>query len=110
MLQIASASRTVYNFAEAYGRASQEEHGAGAHPLPGRLPSEREISEMMNNAEWIRNMLDGVRGMVQQSLAHERAREGSRPKMPYEDEDMPMYDGMKAGYGMQELKKRRGVC
>ena len=65
---------------------------------------------MLNNVEYLKNMLDSVRGMVQQSIMNERAREGSRSKPPYEDEDVTMYgDGMKQSYDMSGVKKRRGV-
>lgn len=109
--QIASGSRTIFNFADAYGRCAAEEQGPGSHPMPTRLPSEREIGDMLNMAEWMRGMLDNLRTMVQQSVVmNDRAREASRGKGPYEDEDMAMYgDGMKSAYEMAGVKKRRGV-
>ncbi|KAL1848365.1 hypothetical protein Daus18300_013611 [Diaporthe australafricana] len=108
--QIASGSRTIFNFADAYGRCAAEEQGPGSHPMPTRLPSEREIGDMLNMAEWMRGMLDNLRTMVQQSVViNDRAREASRGKGPYEDEDMAMYgDGMKSAYEMAGVKKRRG--
>lgn len=96
----------MYNFADAYGRLAQEEHGA--HPIPQRLPSDRELADMVSNAEWIKNMLDNIRNVVQQSIMNERAREGARPKPPMEEEDATMYDA-KSGYGHPEVKKRRNV-
>lgn len=109
--QIASGSRTIFNFADAYGRCAAEEQGPGSHPMPTRLPSEREIGDMLNMAEWMRGMLDNLRTMVQQSVVmNDRAREASRGKGSYEDEDMAMYgDGMKSAYEMAGVKKRRGV-
>jgi hypothetical protein len=94
------------HFAESYAAVAREEHGS--HPIPTRLPSERELAEMMNCADYTRNLLENIRGVVQQSIMNERAREGTRPK-GFEDEDVAMYDGMKANYGMGEVKKRRGV-
>ncbi|KAL0942337.1 GATA zinc finger protein [Colletotrichum truncatum] len=102
--QIAGATRTIYNFAEAYGRIAAEQHGA--HPLPDRLPTEREVNDMLDNVEYIRNSLDSVRQLVKES--NERARAAGKQK-GYEDEDTPMYDGMnKNSYGITEVKKRRG--
>lgn len=80
--------------------------------MPTRLPSEREVGDMLNMAEWMKGMLDNLRGMVQASMVmNDRAREASRGKgPPYEDEDMSMYgDGMKSAYEMGGVKKRRGV-
>ncbi len=126
--KIATAARTVYNFADAYDRLMKEEHSN--QPIPTRMPSEREIADMINNAEWLKTMLDNVRTIVQQSNIHERARENSRPKTAYDGEDVAMYgDGMKlplyGGHGnshhgsshgsvshasiVAEVKKRRGV-
>lgn len=110
-LQIASGSRTIYNFADAYGRCAAEEQGP-ASQMPTRLPSEREVGDMLNMAEWMKGMLDNLRGMVQASMViNDRAREASRGKGPaYEDEDMGMYgDGIKSAYEMGGVKKRRGV-
>ncbi|ROW03140.1 hypothetical protein VPNG_08143 [Cytospora leucostoma] len=110
LAKIASGSRTIFNFADAYGRCAAEEQGPGSHPMPTRLPSEREIGDMLNMAEWMKGMLDGLRTMVQQSaVMNDRAREASRGKGPYEDEEMAMYgDGMKSAYEMAGVKKRRG--
>lgn len=98
-LQIGTAARTLFNFAEAYGTVAREEHTA--QPIPTRLPTEREISDMIGNVDWMRNMLENVRGVVQQSVMNELARERSRSKGRYEDEDVQMHgDGTKpAGYG-----------
>lgn len=79
--------------------------------MPTRLPSEREIGDMLNMAEWMRGMLDNLRTMVQHSMVmNDRAREASGSKGPYEDEEMAVYgDGMKSAYEMAGVKKRRGV-
>ncbi|ROV86883.1 hypothetical protein VMCG_10911 [Cytospora schulzeri] len=110
LAKIASGSRTIFNFADAYGRCAAEEQGPGSHPMPTRLPSEREIGDMLNMAEWMKGMLDGLRTMVQQSaVMNDRAREASRGKGPYEDEEMALYgEGMKSAYEMAGVKKRRG--
>lgn len=62
-------------------------------------------------AEWMKGMLENLQGMVQASMVmNDRAREASRGKGPYEDEDVSLYgDGMKSGYEMGGVKKRRGV-
>ncbi|KPM42019.1 hypothetical protein AK830_g4487 [Neonectria ditissima] len=106
--RIGSSSRTIFNFAEAYSRIAQEQHGA--HPIPERLPTEREVSDMLANMELIKRSLEQVRDLVQTSIQNERAREGAKMKGPYEDEhDVTMYgDGMKPQYGITEVKKRRG--
>ncbi|KAL6414988.1 hypothetical protein AUP68_01524 [Ilyonectria robusta] len=106
--RIGSSSRTIFNFAEAYSRIAQEQHGA--HPIPERLPTEREVSDMLSNIELIKRSLEQVRDLVQTSIQNERAREGAKMKGPYdEDHDVSMYgDGMKPQYGITEVKKRRG--
>jgi len=107
--QIGTCARTLFNFAEAYGTVAREEHGA--HPIAQRLPTEREISDMITNVDYTRSLLEHVRGVVQQSIINERAREGTRPKGSFDDEDVQMYgDGAKTGsYNAAEVKKRRGV-
>ncbi|KAJ4142336.1 hypothetical protein NW754_009782 [Fusarium falciforme] len=106
--RIGSSSRTIFNFAEAYSRIAQEQHGA--HPIPARLPTEREVTDMLSNIELIKRSLEQVRDLVQTSIQNERAREGAKMKGPYEEEhDVNMYgDGMKPQYGITEVKKRRG--
>lgn len=99
----------MFNFAEAYGRIAQEQHGA--RPIPERLPTEQEVNDMLSNAEMIRSALERVRDVVQQSVRNERAREVPKVKASYEeDQDVPMFeDGMKSQYAITEVKKRRGV-
>lgn len=108
---MAQASRTMFTFADAYSRIAQEQHGP--HHIPERLPTEQEVNDMIANAELIRNSLEFVRDVVQQSIRSERAREGNKPKAPmhYDDEeDVHMYgEGMKTQYTITEVKKRRGV-
>ncbi|KAJ0158201.1 GATA zinc finger domain-containing protein 10 [Colletotrichum tanaceti] len=104
LTRMAGSARTIYNFAEAYGRIAAEQHGG--HPLPDRLPTEREVIEMLESVDYIRNSLDSVRQVIKES--EQRIRAAGKQK-GYEDEDMPMYDGMnKNNYGMTEVKKRRG--
>lgn len=108
--QIGSSSRTIFNFAEAYTRIAREQHGS--QPIPQRLPTEREVAEMIANVDLIKRSLEQVKDAVQASIQSERAREGTKMKGSYdEDHDVAMYgDGMKPQYGMQhEVKKRRGV-
>ncbi|OAQ70700.1 GATA-type sexual development transcription factor NsdD [Pochonia chlamydosporia 170] len=107
--RIGSASRTIFNFAEAYGRIAQEQHGS--HPIPERLPTEREVNDMLGNIDMIKRSLEQVKDAVQASIQSERAREGTKGKGAFEEEhqDVPMYDnGMKPQYTMTEVKKRRG--
>lgn len=105
--QISSITHTLGNFAEAYANIASEQHGG--QPIPQRLPSEREVAEMIANVEYLRKNVETVRDVVQQSIANEKAREG-RHKGPYDDDDVSMYgDGMKQHYGLGEVKKRRGV-
>ncbi|ESU16644.1 hypothetical protein FGSG_09992 [Fusarium graminearum PH-1] len=82
--RIGSSSRTIFNFAEAYSRIAQEQHGA--HPIPARLPTEREVSDMLSNIELVKRSLEQVRDLVQTSIQNERAREGAKMKGPYEEE------------------------
>ncbi|PHH60517.1 hypothetical protein CDD80_1583 [Ophiocordyceps camponoti-rufipedis] len=108
--RIGSSSRTIYTFAEAYTRIAREQHGS--QPIPERLPTEREVVEMLVNVDLIKRSLDQVKDAIQASIQSERAREGAKIKSsPYEeDHDVAMYgDVMKPQYAMQhEVKKRRG--
>ncbi|KAG6035313.1 hypothetical protein E4U41_006144 [Claviceps citrina] len=107
--RIGSSSRTIFNFAEAYGRIAQEQHGS--HPIPERLPTEREVNDMLANVDLIKQSLDHVKDAVQASIQSERAREGSKMKASYEEDhaDGAMYEnGIKTQYTMTEVKKRRG--
>ncbi len=107
--QISWGSRTVFNFAEAYAKIASEQHGG--HPIPERLPTEREVGELLSNVNYLKQNLENLRELVQHSIQTEKAREGGRAKGPYDgDDDVSMYgDGMKQPYNMGEVKKRRGV-
>ncbi|KAM4066132.1 GATA zinc finger domain-containing protein [Hirsutella rhossiliensis] len=108
--RIGSSSRVIFNFAEAYTRIAREQHGS--QPIPERLPTEREVGDMLANLEVIKQSFDQVKDAVQASIQSERAREGIKIKGTYEeDHDVPMYgDAMKPQYAMpsHEVKKRRG--
>ncbi|KAM0528166.1 hypothetical protein ACHAPS_002005 [Verticillium nonalfalfae] len=95
---------TIANFAEAYVRIAAEQHGV--YPIPERLPTEREVADMISNANYMRSSLEAVRQTVQE--ANERASAAGKAKS-YEDEDSHMYDSAKQNYGIGEVKKRRGV-
>lgn len=105
--RISWGSRTVFNFAEAYAKIASEQHGG--HPIPERLPSEREVGELLSNVTYLKQNLENLRELVQHSIQTEKAREG-RPKGPYDgDDDVSMYgDGVKQPYNVGEVKKRRG--
>ncbi|KAK3360144.1 hypothetical protein B0T25DRAFT_121980 [Lasiosphaeria hispida] len=109
MTQIATSSRTVAHFAEAYIAAAREQQGA-QQPIPSRLPTESEVNAMINTSLHALQKLEEIREIIQQHrISVERAREnGGRKGM--EEEDVPMYgDGMKQGpYNITEVKKRRG--
>ncbi|KAL2137585.1 hypothetical protein VTI28DRAFT_8984 [Corynascus sepedonium] len=103
---IMRSCRTGYNFAEAYVAAAQEHQGS--QPLPSRMPTENEVSELLSNLVFALKKLEDVRDMVQQNrIQNERARD-SNGRSP-DGEDVAMYgDGMKPPYAMHEVKKRRG--
>ncbi|OAA38036.1 sexual development transcription factor NsdD [Cordyceps fumosorosea ARSEF 2679] len=94
--RIASSSRTVFTFAEAYIRAAQEHQAA--HGSIDRLPNQREVNEMLANVDYIKRSLEQVRDIVQYTKS---AREGAKYKSPYGD-------GMKPHYSFNEAKKRCG--
>ncbi|KAM6513605.1 hypothetical protein FALCPG4_015990 [Fusarium falciforme] len=100
--QIGSCSHKILNFSEVYTRITQEQHGA--HPIPGRLPTEQYISDMLGNIEHIKRHLEQVRSLLQALSQNERAREAAKMKSPYEeDHDEPMHgDAMKPQHGMTE--------
>ncbi|CAK7230777.1 hypothetical protein SBRCBS47491_007700 [Sporothrix bragantina] len=118
LARIGSNSRTIYNFAEAFGSLAREEHGP--HPMPGRMPSDREVLEMISNAEWLKTMLESLRHMVHEvnegrsgnggngNGSGSSAGNGGRQKN-MDDMDMSMYnDQGNKPYGGMEVKKRRG--
>ncbi|KAK4104089.1 hypothetical protein N658DRAFT_419508 [Parathielavia hyrcaniae] len=106
---IMSSCRTGYHFAEAYVAAAREQQGS--QPIPSRMPTENEVSSLLNNLVFALRKLEEVRDMVQQNrIQNERARDTGGGRSP-EDEDVAMYggDGIKpAAYAMHEVKKRRG--
>lgn len=101
-----SSCRTVYNFAEAYVAVAREQQGP---PIPSRMPTEHEISVMLNSLIIALKQLEDVRDIVQQNpIQNERARESGGHNA--EDEDVPMCgDGIKPAYVIHEVRKRRGV-
>lgn len=95
------------NFAEAYLNIASEQHGG--QPIPERLPTSREITEMLSNVDYMRKSLENVRE-IQHNVETEKAREAGKHQRPYDDDDVSMYgDGLKQHYGIGEVKKRRGV-
>ena len=106
-MQIMRSCRTGYHFAEAYVAAAQEQQGT--QPLPSRMPTENEVSVLLNSLIFALKKLEDVRDMVQQNrIQNERARENGGRNA--DDEDVSMYgDGIKPPYSMHEVKKRRGV-
>lgn len=102
------ASRTVYNFAEAYANIASEQHGG--QPIPQRLPTDKEVSEMLHNTDYLKKTLDSIREVVHHSIASEKERNNGKNRSQFDDDDVSMYgDGMKRQYGLGEVKKRRGV-
>ncbi|KAM7203670.1 hypothetical protein V8F33_001985 [Rhypophila sp. PSN 637] len=105
---ISHTARTICHFAEAYGAAAREQQGP--QPIPSRLPTETEMSGLLDGAVLMVKKLEEVREMVLQNRINtERARENGGRK-PYEDDDSSMYgDGsLKQQYSIAEVKKRRG--
>ncbi|KAK4191574.1 hypothetical protein QBC35DRAFT_291700 [Podospora australis] len=99
LLIIGNTCRTGYNFAEAYGAAAREQNGS--QPIPSRMPTENEVNSLLNSLVMALKKLEDVREMVHHNKNNERARKS--------EEDTPMYDdGMKSGYSLNEVKKRRG--
>ncbi|KAI2640089.1 hypothetical protein GGS21DRAFT_397747 [Xylaria nigripes] len=108
--KIAWNANTIRNFAEAYMKVASEQHGG--HPIPERLPTEKEVSNLIDVSMWLKSQLENVRDIVQQSLA-EKARDNRNNGPSYDgDDDMSMYggdNGKASSYGMGEgVKKRRG--
>ncbi len=89
---------------------ASEQHGG--QPIPERLPSEKEVSELIDISIWLKSQLENVRDIVQHSMA-EKARDSNRNDgTSYDgDDDISMYgDNVKPSpYGLGESKKRRGV-
>jgi hypothetical protein len=73
------------------------------------MPTENEVTSLLNNLVLALKKLEDVRDMVQHNrIQNERARDSGNRKP--EDEDVFMYgDGIKPPYAMNEVKKRRGV-
>ena len=87
--------------------------------MPGRMPSDREVQEMIGNAEWLKTMLEHLRHMVHEvnegRLGNSSSGNGSGSgsstsgRQKNIDDMEPMYnDQGNKPYGM-EVKKRRGV-
>ncbi|KAK1778047.1 hypothetical protein QBC45DRAFT_170821 [Copromyces sp. CBS 386.78] len=105
MYMIAHAGRTVYHFAEGYGAAAREQQG---QPLPSRLPTESEISVVIDSAVVAVENLKNLRHLIAQ-INSERSRENGGRKSGAEDDDVSMYgDGMGKHSSFNEVKKRRG--
>ncbi|KAK4177858.1 hypothetical protein QBC36DRAFT_345097 [Triangularia setosa] len=102
---VANSCRTGYNFAEAYVAAAREQ--GGTQPILSRMPTENEVSGLLNSLVLALKKLEEVREMIQRNrIQDERARDHGRKP---EDEDVAMYnDGMKPAYSLNEVKKRRG--
>ncbi|CAK7273195.1 hypothetical protein SEPCBS57363_005531 [Sporothrix epigloea] len=117
LARIGSNSRTIYNFAEAFASLAREEHGP--HPMPGRMPSEREVLEMISNAEWLKTMLESLRHTVHE-VNEGRTSDGGNGKgdstgsgtgnsgRQKTDIDMPIYNDQASKTYGPEVKKRRG--
>ncbi|KAI0406459.1 hypothetical protein F4802DRAFT_596153 [Xylaria palmicola] len=106
--KIAWNAHTLRNFAEAYMKVASEQHGS--QHIPERLPSEKEVGDMIDVTIWLKSQLENVRDIVQRSL-EEKARDNSRNSGPsYDgDDDISMYgDNVKPSYSLGEVKKRRG--
>jgi len=104
--QVASSCRTGYHFAEAYIAAAREQQGS--HPIPSRMPTENEVTSLLNNFMLALKKLEEIRDMIQQNrLQTDRSREGGSK----EGEDVSMYgEAVKQTYPpvTTEVKKRRG--
>ncbi|KAJ2904504.1 hypothetical protein MKZ38_007947 [Zalerion maritima] len=107
--RVGSSSRTINSFSNHWAPIIREHHGNQA--IPARLPRLQEISEMINNAELLKNSLGNIRELVQQNLnmaeAERRGLEmAGGPKGKAVDEAET-----KSFYGAQppeQVKKRRG--
>jgi hypothetical protein len=90
-------------------KVASEQHGG--QPIPERLPSEKEVSDLIDVTLWLKSQLENVRDIVQHSLA-EKARDSNRNNgASYDgDDDISMHsDSVRPSYGLGEVKKRRGV-
>lgn len=76
-----------------------------------RLPTDREIADMLATSDLVKRSLEQVRDLVHQNAQSERIRDvAKQPKSLYDEEDVAMYgEQMKVPhYAMGETKKRRG--
>ncbi|KAK1771186.1 hypothetical protein QBC33DRAFT_235652 [Phialemonium atrogriseum] len=104
--RVAGSARTLFHFAEAFDAAAREQHGA--QPIPSRLPTENEVTLMLDNVYMMKKCLEDVRNMVQQSrIINERTRENNARK-PFEEDEPGYPEAVKAQFGMGEVKRRRG--
>lgn len=81
--------------------------------MPGRMPSDREVCDMINNAEWLKTMLENLRSIVQQTVVNDRGSSNSarQKTQSFEDPETPGYgEPSTKPYNLNEVKKRRGVC
>ncbi|KAH9906825.1 hypothetical protein F4778DRAFT_778266 [Xylariomycetidae sp. FL2044] len=95
-------TKTLSNFAEAWSKSASEQHGGP--PIPERMPTERECTDMLGNLKYIQNSIENVREYVQHT--GKAAREADRSKGPYDGDDDIMYSDK--SFSLGEVKKRRG--
>lgn len=55
-IQIAWNANTLRNFAEAYMKVASEQHGG--QPIPERLPTEKEVSDLIDVTMWLKSQLE----------------------------------------------------
>ncbi|KAK0616071.1 hypothetical protein B0T17DRAFT_510617 [Bombardia bombarda] len=102
---ISSTSRSVFHFSEAYSAAAREQQGS--QPIPSRLPTDAEVSILIDHTHTMVKKLEEIREMIR--INTEQARENSGGRKGYDDDDSSMYgDGLKQSYNISEVKKRRG--
>ncbi|KAH8650429.1 hypothetical protein BGZ61DRAFT_375823 [Ilyonectria robusta] len=96
---LATSSRKILNFAEAYSRIAPEQYGA--YSVPERLPTERKVDDMLRNVELAKRWLEQVRDLMQTGIQTQRHYGRAKIEGPCEPGD-----GMMPRHSTIKFKKR----
>ena len=102
-----SLSRTISNFAEANNKITSRQRTARI--IPDRLPTERELTEMLVNLEHVKRLLEQVKD-VQSAIRPKGAQPGTKLLRRHQEHVMDLSDGvMKPQYAITDVMEYREV-
>ncbi|KAI6782100.1 GATA-type sexual development transcription factor NsdD [Emericellopsis cladophorae] len=108
LARMANHAKTLLNFADAYSGLAREEHGS--HPIPERMPTEKEINDVVSYVDAIKADLDSVKHIMYNAIQNRE----QPPRRAYaEDHDAAVYEeSMKFNHQtvLPEKRKRGRVA